>query len=249
MYRFLILIFLLNYNPVFASDDNTVIVKQKWSWQGLFGSYDKAQLRRGLQVFREICAACHGLERVRFNQLLDIGMSIDYIKEYADESEQKDGFNQDGEPIYRSGLPSDKIPSPYVNELAARLDHHGAMPPDLSVITKARAHGPDYIYSVLTGYENPPEGFEIPAGRLYNTAYPGNVIVMGQFIYDESVEYEDGSPNDAKSLSRDVVAFLNWAAEPELEARKSLGVKVIIFILIFTMLMYALKVIIWKDIK
>ncbi|NKD78023.1 cytochrome c1 [Haematospirillum sp. H1815] len=236
-------------SPAYAAGNDTKLVTQPWSWQGVFGHYDRAQLRRGLQVYQEVCATCHSLKLIRYRNLAEIGLTEDEIKDYAAAFEYQDGFDDSGEPKIRPGIPADPIKAPYPNDQAARAANGGALPPDLSLMAKARPHGPDYLFTLLTSYEEPPKGTEVMAGMYYNPAFPGHQIGMPQMIYDETVTYTDGSPNTAAAISRDIVAFLNWSAEPELEARKSLGVKVMIFLLVMTALFYALKRQIWKDVE
>lgn len=236
--------------PAMASGGGeTLLEKQSWTWQGVFGHYDKPQLRRGLQVYREVCASCHGLNLVRYRNLMDIGLTEEEVKAYAAQFEYRDGFDDAGEPKMRPGLPADPIKAPFSNEKAARAANGGALPPDLSLIAKARPNGPDYLYTLLTAYRDPPAGFHLTEGMNYNPAFPGNQIAMPQMIFDDSVTYADGASTERHAISRDVVAFLNWAAEPELEARKALGLKVMLFLAVFTALFYALKRQIWKRVE
>lgn len=232
-----------------AAGGETRLVTQNWSWQGVFGHYDEAQLRRGLQVYQEVCATCHSLNLVRYRNLAEIGLTEQEVKDYAAAFEYEDGFDDEGEPKIRPGVPADPFKPPYPNDQAARAANGGALPPDLSLMAKARVHGPDYLHTLLTSYEDPPDGVTVMDGMYYNPAFPGSQIGMPQMIYDETVEYEDGSPNSAADISRDITAFLNWAAEPELEERKSLGLKVMLFLIVMTALFYALKRQIWKGVE
>lgn len=236
--------------PVQASGGgDTLLIKQNWTWQGVFGHYDKPQLRRGLQVYREVCATCHSLNLVHYRNLLEIGLTDEEAKEYAAQYEYQDGFDDSGEPKMRPGILADKIKAPYSNEKAARAANGGALPPDLSLINKARPNGPDYLFTLLTEYHEPPADMHVMDGMYYNPAFPGHQIAMPQMIFDDSVTYADGAPADRHAIARDISAFLNWAAEPELEARKSLGVKVMIFLAVFTALFYALKRQVWKRVE
>lgn len=236
--------------PAFANEGDTKLEHKEWSWQGVFGKYDHAQLRRGFQVYREVCSACHGLKYIHYRNLLDIGLTEDEVKDYASQYEYPDGFDDYGEPKTRPGVLADPLHEPFPNEKAARAANGGALPPDLTLMTKARKHGPDYVFTLLTSYEDEmPEDFHLMDGMNYNPAFPGHQIAMPQMIFDEGVEFADGSPNTKEAIAEDVVAFLNWTAEPELEARKSLGVKVMIFLLVMTALFYALKRQIWKDVE
>lgn len=235
--------------PAAAAGGETKLIDRDWSWEGVFGHYDDAQLRRGLQVYREVCASCHGLDLVRYRNLTEIGLTEDEVKEYASMYEYQDGFDDMGEPKMRPGIPADPLKAPFPNEAAARMSNGGALPPDLSLMAKARVHGPDYLFTLLTSYEEPPADVELMPGMYYNPAFPGHQIAMPQMIFDQGVTFADGAPNDAASTAADVTAFLNWAAEPELEERKSMGIKVMIFLLVLTALMYALKRQIWSRVE
>lgn len=239
---------------------------QDWSFQGIFGTYDKAALQRGFQVYKNVCAACHGLSRIAFRNLEDLGYSEDEIKSLASEYEVRDGPNEEGEMFFREATPADRWPSPFPNKQAAQFANGGAYPLDLSLITKARAGGgdsairvsmlqptgfaigADYIYALLTGYKDePPEGVEISDTQYYNEYYPGNAISMAQPLYDGSVEYADGTEATISQMAHDVATFLTWTAEPELDERKNMGLKVILFLIVFTAMLYALKRKIWAD--
>jgi cytochrome c1 len=189
------------------------------------------------------------MELLSYRNLVDIGMSQDEVKALAAGYEVKDGPNDEGEMFMRPARLSDRFVSPFPNEKAARFSNGGAYPPDLSVITKARANGSDYIYSLLTGYEEtPPEGFELTEGTHYNKYFPGHQIFMPPPLGDDYVEYADGTPATLDQEARDVVSFLAWAAEPELEVRKSMGIKVMLYLIILTAMLYVLKRRIWSRI-
>ena len=223
--------------------------KLDWSFNGLFGTYDQASLQRGYQVYKEVCAACHSMRLVSFRHLEALGYTEDEVKAFASEYEVTDGPNDDGEMFDRPARPSDRFPSPYPNDNAARGSNGGALPPDFSLITKARAGGPDYIHALLTGYKEAPAGVELGTGMYYNEYFPGQQIAMAPPLADEMVTYADGQPKPTlDQLSRDVAHFLNWASEPELEQRKQTGWKVIIFLLVFTILAYVTKRRIWADV-
>lgn len=233
--------------PALASE-GAHLEAQDWSWDGVFGAYDKAQLKRGFQIFHEICSNCHSLKLVAYRNLKSIGLSEEEIKAVAGEREVKDGPNDDGEMFNRPGKPSDKYIPPFPNDQAARVANNGALPPDLSLITKARKSGPDYVYHLMMGFADAPEGFKLNDGMNYNKVFPGNQIGMPPQIFEDLVTYADGTKATPEQLSHDVVAFLNWAAEPELDERKSLGLKTMIFLLVLTGLFYALKRKIWADV-
>lgn len=302
-----------------------------WSFDGVLGKIDKPSVQRGLQVYKEVCAACHGLKRVPFRSLTGIGFSEAETKAFAAEYTVTDGPNDDGEMFDRPGRPSDKFPSPYANDKAARAMQNGALPPDLSLIVKARADGANYLHSLLTGYEEAPayrcekvldgkcvkfkhlsdvdatvaeaaakeaekvaaeqeakketkdgeetaeaatadapkeqavgqlfycsdiqhgEGVEtcVEMGKAmhYNPYFPGKQIAMPAPLADDQVTYQDDTKATKEQMSRDVVNFLQWAAEPEMEARKRMGIKVIIFLSIMTAFFYITKKRIWSNLE
>ncbi|MFC5386089.1 cytochrome c1 [Aquamicrobium segne] len=239
-----------------------------WSFAGPFGTYDKAQLQRGLKVYTEVCAACHSMDLVAFRTLEDLGYSEEQVKAFAAEYTIEDGPNDDGDMFERPGLPSDYFTSPYPNLQAAAASNNGAAPPDFSLIAKARGvergfptfvfdiftqyaeNGPDYIHALLTGYdEEPPAGMDIPEATYYNPYFiGGKSLAMAPPLSDEQVTYEDGTPETVDQYSRDVSAFLMWAAEPHLEDRKKTGFRVMVFLILFAGLMYATKRRVWSKI-
>ncbi len=234
--------------PAAASAEVAKLPAQDWSFSGVFGTYDRAELRRGLQVYREVCASCHGLDLVSYRNLQDVGFSEDEVKAVAAEYEVTDGPNEEGEMFTRPARPSDRFVPPFANDNAARASNNGALPPDLSLLAKARKGGPDYLYALLTGYhEEPPEGVTLMEGMNYNAYFPGNQIAMAPPLEDDAVEYTDGTKATSAQMSEDVTTFLNWAAEPELEERKRLGIKVLLFLVVLTGMMYALKRQVWSD--
>lgn len=240
-----------------------------WSFSGPFGTYDKGQLQRGLKVYVEVCAACHGLERIAFRNFEALGYTEDQVKALAADYDITDGPNDEGEMFERTAILSDYFPSPYPNLEAAAFANNGAAPPDFSLIAKARAAtrgfptfvfdiftmyaegGPDYIYSLLTGYdEEVPQGVEITEGTYYNPYFlNGLSLAMAPPLSDELVTYDDGTPETVDQYSKDISAFLMWAAEPHMESRKSLGFKVIIFLLIFACLLYLTKKSVWSRVE
>ncbi len=224
------------------------LTRQAWSWQGVFGTYDEAQLRRGYQVYREVCAACHSMKLLSFRNLGALGYTEDAVKEIAASYQVADGPDENGDMFERKGLPSDRFPAPFANDQAAMAANGGALPPDLSLIVKARMGGPDYVFSLITGFADPPGETTLPPGKYYNTVFAGNAIGMPPQISDGVVEFADGAPNDAERIARDVTAFLQWAAEPELEHRHALGVKAVLFIFALTVLFYALKRRVWASV-
>lgn len=223
------------------------IPAQDWSFDGPFGLFDRAQLQRGLQVYREVCAGCHSLKYVAFRNLADLGYTEDQIKAFAAEATIVDGPDDQGEMFEREGQPSDYFPSPFPNARAAAAANNGAVPPDLSLMAKARFGGPDYIFALLTGYEEPPADFAVMEGLNYNAYFPGHQIAMAQPLDDGAVEYADGTEASLDQEARDVAAFLMWTAEPKLETRKTAGIWVLMFFLFVTGVTYATKRRIWAD--
>lgn len=225
--------------------EGEAVPRQSWSFTGPFGKFDRAQLQRGYQVYREVCASCHSMRLVAFRNLAQPGgpeFGEEEIKALAAEFDVEDGPDGEGEMFTRPGKPSDRFPAPFPNEQAARAANNGAYPPDLSVIVKARPGGADYIHALLTGYEEkPPAGVELREGMSYNHYFPSNQIAMAQPLYEESIEYSDGSPQTVEQYARDVSAFLAWAAEPSLEARHRMGFNVMIYLIILAGLLYATK--------
>ena len=219
-----------------------------WSFDGMFGTFDRGAVQRGFQVYQEVCAACHSLKLVAYRNLSGIGLSEDQIKAIAAEVEVTDGPNDEGEMFQRPAKPSDRFVKPFANDNAARAANNGALPPDLSLMVKARKGGADYLHALLTGYkEEPPAGIKLSEGMNYNLYFPGNQIAMAPPVADDAVEYADGTKATADQIATDVATFLAWAAEPELEERKRLGIKVLLFLIVLTAMMYALKRQIWSD--
>ena len=214
-----------------------------------FGRFDQSSLQRGFQVYREVCAGCHGIRLVSYRDLAALGYTNDDIKSIASEYEIEDGPNDEGEMFTRFAKPSDKFVGPYRNKNEARVSNNGSYPPDLSLIVKARAGGADYLYNLLNGYKEVPENFKLNYGMYYNTIYPGKQIAMPQPIYDDMVEYEDNTPASQDQIIRDVTSFLAWTAEPELDERKSIGVRVLLFLFLLTLMLYAVKRKIWRDVE
>ncbi len=221
--------------------------KRDWSFYGIFGTYERAPLQRGFQVYVEVCAACHGLKRIAFRNLVDIGFSDAEAKAIAAEYEIEDGPDQEGEMFTRSGRLSDYFVPPFANDNAARASNNGALPPDLSLITKARGGGPDYVYALLVGYTDPPGGEELPDGMSHNLAFPGHQIAMPPPLSADAVEYADGTSATVAQMAEDLSHFLAWTAEPKLEERKRLGLKVMIVMIILAGLLYAVKRRVWAD--
>ncbi|MFO1243430.1 MAG: cytochrome c1 [Rickettsiales bacterium] len=220
-----------------------------WVFNGMTGHLDRQAIQRGFQVYKEVCSACHGLHRVAIRSLQDVGFSEAEVKALAAGYTIQDGPNDEGDMFDRPGLPSDHFPSPFANEQAARAANSGAYPPDLSLIVKARHDGANYVYSLLTGYTDPPAGYELAEGKHYNPYFPtGGISMPPPLTGDGQITYEDGTSATVDQMARDVVNFLQWAAEPEMEQRKMMGIKVLIFLGLTSVLFYFAKRRVWQNI-
>jgi len=251
--RFIILsliFFTITFNQV-KSEEKTKLLEVDWSFKGITGKFDRSSLQRGYQVYTEVCASCHSMNLVSYRNLGEPGgpeFSVDQVKAIAANFEVEDGPNADGEMFTRSARPSDKFVSPYPNVQAATAANGGAYPPDMSVLVKARKGGSDYIYSVLMGYEDPPAGFELEDGVYYNKYMDGKKIKMSNPLSEGIVTYSDGTAATEAQMAKDVTTFLTWTAEPHLETRHKMGVKVLIFLTIFSLLVYLSMKRIWSRI-
>ena len=238
----------------------------KWSFAGPFGQYDEAQLQRGFKVYREVCANCHSMDMVAFRNLADAGgpgFTEAQVEAVAAEYKIKD-LDDLGNQIERAGRPADYFPAPFANELAAKAANGGTAPPDMSTLAKARSYGrgfpwwvfdmigqyqeqgPDYIAAIVSGFMDAPKGFNLPPTGHYNEYFPGHNIAMPPPLQDGQVKYDDGSPETVAQYSKDVAAFLMWAAEPHLDARKRIGFQVFVFLIVFAGLMYFTKKKVWS---
>jgi ubiquinol-cytochrome c reductase cytochrome b/c1 subunit len=253
--------------PVMAQDqEQPVPPRQKWSFSGPFGHFDRGQLQRGFKVYKEVCSVCHGMKYVAFRNLEDLGYSEAQVKSIAAEYKIQDGPNDQGEMFERNGRPADYFPTPWPNEKAARARYNG-VPPDMSVLAKARTYergfpwfifdmftqfqeqGPDYIHAYLTGYqEKPPAGFTLPPASFYNEYFPGHATAMPPPLTDQRVDYTDGSPTTVDQYAKDVSAFLVWASEPNMEARKRIGFQVMIFLIVLASMLYFTKKRVWATV-
>ena len=244
----LFLMFFLSSKMSVAAGEKINYPQLNWSFSSIFGTFDRASQQRGLQVYKEVCSGCHGLRLLAYRNLKAIGYNDDEIKAFAAEN-SVNSLNDDGEEVERQARPSDKFVSPYPNEQAARAANGGAYPPDLSLIVKARPDGANYLHALLTGYVDAPADKKVPDGMYYNKYYSGNLIGMPQPLYADGVEYADGTKATPDQMAKDVTAFLAWTSEPELEKRKSLGVTVMLFLLLLTILSYLAMKQIWAPIK
>jgi len=240
--------------------------RQKWSFAGPFGKYDEAQLQRGFKIYREVCSNCHSLEMLSFRNLADAGgpgFTEAQVEAVASEYKVKD-LDDQGNQIERAGRPADHFPAPFANELAAKAANGGTAPPDMSTLAKARGYqrgfpwflfdivtqyqeqGADYIAAIVNGFKDPPKGFNLPPTGHYNEYFPGHNIAMPPPLQDGQVKYDDGTPETVAQYSKDVAAFLMWAAEPHLDARKRIGFQVMVFLLVFAGLLYFTKKKVWS---
>ncbi len=220
----------------------------RFSFTGIFGTIDKASAQRGLQIYTEKCSACHSLNFLSYRNIHALGYTEDQVKAYAAQYEVPDEPNDDGKVLPRKARPSDGFVKPFANEKQARAANNGALPPDLSVIVNARENGVNYLYSLMQGYEKPPADMKMNEGMYYNKYFPGHQIAMPPPLEKGTVTYADGTAATLEQEARDITTFLEWAAEPELDARKRLGAKVVLFLLILTAGLYAIKRKIWAKI-
>ena len=252
-----------------SAQDADAPPRQTWSFHGPFGTYDPAQLQRGFKIYREVCSNCHSIKLLSFRNLAEPGgpgFTEAQAGAIAATFQVTAGPNDQGQMFQRPGQISDTFPPPFANDEAARAALGGKLPPDMSVLAKARSYeagfpyfifdaftmyqedGPDYIHAIITGYTDPPAGFVLPPGGQYNKYFPGHAIGMPKPLSDGQVEYTDGTPTTVDQYGRDVAAFLMWAAEPTLNARHRLGFQVMIFLIAFTCLLYLSKKKLWHDI-
>jgi len=251
MYNRVIIALLISFSSFGALADTTEKqpLQLVWPFEGIFGTFDRQAAQRGAQVYFEVCSACHSNHNLYYRNLKDIGFSEAEIKQLAQKYTVKDGPNAEGEMFDRPALPSDRFVSPYPNEEAARAANNGAYPVDLSLIIKARHDGPNYVFSLLSGYQEAPADIKLMPGLYYNPYFEGGQIAMPPPLTQGQVTFSDNTPATVEQMAKDVVVFLQWAAEPEMEHRKSMGLKVMIFLLVFTVFFYMAKKKIWKNLS
>ena len=233
--------------PPANAQDNPAL-HQNWSFDRLFGTFDLAAAQRGFQIYSNVCSNCHSMQLLHYRDLSGIGLDADQIKAVAAGVTVPQGVDDQGASKDGPATPASQFKSPFANEKAARSANNGALPPDLSLIVNAREGGPDYIYDILTGFAQAPEGFKMQDGMYYNKMYPGHQIAMPQPLQDGTVEYADSTANNLNQEAHDVVTFLGWAANPETVERKQMGVRVILFLVFMTGLTYAVKRKVWSDV-
>jgi len=273
-FAFAALGFVVLAGPALAATTQEGPADIHWSYEGPFGKFDKEQLQRGYKVYREVCSACHAMNLMYFRNLGQKGGPFfdpkypnpnenPVVKSLAHDIQIKDIDTDTGDAISRPGTPADKFAAPFANEYAARASNGGALPPDLSVMAKAREGGPAYIYSLVSGFRNPPVGLTVPPGKYYNPFYPGDLtsswhgkgpppkgglISMPPPLADGKVTFDDGKPSTVKQEAQDVAAFLAWAAEPKMEERKAFGLGAMIYLLIFSGLLWLSYKRVWRNV-
>jgi len=207
------------------ADDALHPPKYPWNHRFPWQSYDHASIRRGYKVYSQVCSSCHSLDRVAYRNLVGVCYTEEEAKELAAERDFLDGPDEQGEMFERPGKLSDYMPRPYPNENAARFANNRALPPDLSLIVKAREAHEDYVFAILTGYKEAPAGIQMREGLYYNPYFPGGKIAMPQALSDGQLEFEDGTYASISQMSKDVTTFLAWASEPEHDDRHKMGLK------------------------
>ncbi|XP_055723850.1 cytochrome c1, heme protein, mitochondrial-like [Salvelinus fontinalis] len=240
---------LMLQQSVKASDLELHPPNYPWTHNGMLSALDHGSIRRGYQVYKQVCSACHSMEYLAFRNLVGVSHTEAEVKVLAEEIEVVDGPDESGEMFTRPGKLSDYFPKPYSNPEAARAANGGALPPDLSYIVSARHGGEDYVFSLLTGYCEPPAGVEVREGLYYNPYFPGQAIGMAPPIYNEVLEFEDGTPATMSQVAKDVCTFLRWAAEPEHDQRKRMGLKLLMGSAILVPLVYYMKRHRWSVLK
>jgi len=249
---FAVSLLLASTAKLYCAAEGAEPLKVDWSFKGITGKFDRASLQRGFQVYKEVCSSCHSMQYLSYRNLGEAGgpeFSEQEVKAIAASVEITDGPDDQGEMFTRPGRPADKFKNPYPNVKASIAANGGAYPPDMSVLVKARPGGSNYIYSVLVGYEDPPAGVTLDDGVYYNKYMIGNKIKMSSPLSDDIVEYSDGTKATVDQMAKDVTTFLTWAAEPELEERHRTGVKVIIYLILLTTLVYLSMKKIWSRVN
>ncbi|XP_008569925.1 PREDICTED: cytochrome c1, heme protein, mitochondrial [Galeopterus variegatus] len=237
------------HSAVSASDLELHPPSFPWSHRGLLSSLDHTSIRRGFQVYKQVCSSCHSMDYMAYRHLVGVCYTEDEAKALAEEVEVQDGPNDDGEMFMRPGKLSDYFPKPYPNPEAARAANNGALPPDLSYIVRARHGGEDYVFSLLTGYCDPPTGVSLREGLYFNPYFPGQAIGMAPPIYTDVLEFDDGTPATMSQVAKDVCTFLRWASEPEHDHRKRMGLKMLMMMTLLVPLTYAMKRHKWSVLK
>jgi ubiquinol-cytochrome c reductase cytochrome c1 subunit len=235
--------------PAFATDLELHCPKLPWTFNKPFRTYEHASIRRGFQVYREVCSQCHSLKFIYFRHLVNVCFTEEEVKKIASEYMIQDGPNDQGEMFERPGKLSDRIPSPYPNDAAGRLANNGALPPDLSYIAKGRHDTEDYLFHLLTGYCEAPPGKVLADGQYYNPYFPGGGIGMAQALWNDLIQYEDGTPASISQMAKDVAVFLSWSADPHRDARERMLIKYGFILVTGASIAYYAKRFKWSTIK
>ncbi|XGW20439.1 hypothetical protein V3C99_003886 [Haemonchus contortus] len=235
-------------NSVYASEEAVHPYKLPWSHRGAIESFDIASVRRGYEVYKQVCAACHSMKYIHYRHFVNTIMTEEEAKAEAAEALIND-IDDKGRPIQRPGILTDALPSPYPNAKAAAAANNGAAPPDLSLMSLARHGGDDYIFALLTGYFDAPAGVKVDEGKAYNPYFPGGVISMPQQLYDEGIEYKDGTPATQSQQAKDVATFMHWTAEPFHDTRKRWGLKLAALLPFITVILIYGKRYVWTFTK
>lgn len=215
----------VSIKEVMCNADHIVPPDYPFNHKGFLGGFDASSIRRGYQVYTNVCATCHSMNLMAYRNLVDVCYTEDEVKEFCDEVEVMDGPNDEGEMFERPAKLSDHWVPPYKSEEEARYANNGAYPPDLSLMAKARMDKEDYIFALLLGYREPPAGVSVNPGMHYNPYFPGGQIAMPRQLMDGMLDYDDGTPATASQMAKDVSVFLAWAAEPTQDERKLMGLK------------------------
>jgi ubiquinol-cytochrome c reductase cytochrome c1 subunit len=240
--------------PAAAETEHNPLKDVSFSFQGPFGVFDRGQLQRGYKVYEQVCSSCHSIDLLAFRNLSQEG-GPDFTREEVRvlaasfPREVLDGPDDVGDMFERPGKPSDTVPPPFPNQAAARASNNGALPPDFSVLAKARAGGPEYIYSLLTGYVDAPAHVEVRDGLYYNPYFPGGQIAMPPPLSDDIVDYTDGAPMTTEQYAKDISVFMMWSADPHMEMRKRIGLQVMVFLIVLAGLLYFTKQKLWRDVE
>ncbi len=234
--------------PSVAQAEEIALPEIHWSFQGVFGTFDRAAAKRGFQVYKEVCSVCHSMNLLHYRNLDALGFSQDEVKAIAASFQVPGEPDDNGNVKDRPAKPADAFKAPFPNPQAARAANNGALPPDLSVIVKARKGGATYVHAILTGYSEPPADMTMAAGMNYNKYFSGHQIAMPQPLQDNAVTYADGTLATLDREASDVATFLAWAAEPELEERHFIGIKTVLFLIVLSAMLYAMKRKVWAKV-
>ncbi|GAM24213.1 hypothetical protein SAMD00019534_073880 [Acytostelium subglobosum LB1] len=239
----------LTTGTLFMSDDFAQPPEYPWNHRFPWQSFDHASIRRGHHVYTQVCATCHSLDMISYRHLIDVAYTVDEMKAFTAELTVEDGPDSEGEMFERKAAITDYHPKPYPNQNAARFSNNGALPPDMSLVIKARSRHEDYVFSLLTSYVDPPTGVKIVGGQHFNPYFPGTKIAMAPPLSEGALEFDDGTDNSVSQMAKDVSTFLAWASEPEHDDRKKMGFKIILGLGLIAVPMFYWKRLKWSTIK